>query len=84
MLEKIWCVLRMGSDKLAKARMLGWYEVRSKIIGRKKKTVVETMVAGVVVTDVEQMVADRKEKVEGRMDHLYKWKYQRGKRCEWG
>ena len=43
--------------------------------------------AGVDVTEAESLVGDRKswkERVEGRMDHLYRWECQKGKQYMWG
>ena len=91
-LERIGHVLRIGNKRLTKAMVLGWYERlegRSKMIGRKKKTVLywKRMLreAGVNVTDVERLVRDRKgwrKRMEGRMDHLYRWECQKGKQYE--
>ena len=77
-LERIGHVLRMGNKRLTKAMVLGRYEGlegRSKMIGKKKKTVLylKRMLreAGVDVRDVEWLVRDRKgwkERVEGRID----------------
>ena len=79
-LERIGHVLRMRNERLTKAMVLGWYEGlkgRSKMIGKKRKTVLywKQMLreAGVDVTDVERLMGDRnrwKERVKERMVHL--------------
>ena len=73
--------------------VLGWWkelEGRSKVIGRKRKTVFYWKrlmnEAGRDYTEVEQMTSDRdrwKSMVTERMEHLYKWECQGGHKYEW-
>jgi hypothetical protein len=92
-LERIGHVMRMGNERLTKAMVLGWYEKlegKSKMLGRKRKTVLYwkrvMKEAGLDWTDVERLTSDREEwksRVGERMEHLYNWECQKGHKYEW-
>ena len=92
-LERIGHVMRMENDRITKVMVLGWWkelEGRSKMKGRKKKTVLfwkrTLKEGGIDWTEVEKLSAERKvwkDLVIERMNHLHKWERQKGHEYEW-
>ena len=91
--ERIGHIMRMNDERIVKAVVLGWYEGlegKSKMIGRKKKTVLYwkrlLKEAGIDWTDIERRTKDRKEWkkcIRNRMERVHRWEEQKGHKYVW-